>query len=235
MSVATKAAGFSLIARIFFTALPSLEEIWMPFLFGVSVLTMLVGNTAAIFQNDVKRMLAYSGVAHAGYLLIGIVANSQDGVASILFYLGVYLFMNIGAFAIVFMLEGEGEQANSINRFKGLAKRKPYLAAAMSLFMLSLAGFPPTAGFFGKLYLFIAAIKQGYVLISILAVVASMIAVYFYLRVIAMMYFQEGESEEMIQTSRGMTAIVTVSSVAIVAIGLFPSKLMQLALSSIPF
>jgi NADH-quinone oxidoreductase subunit N len=235
MSVATKAAGFSLIARIFFTALPSLEEIWMPFLFGVSVLTMLVGNTAAIFQNDVKRMLAYSGVAHAGYLLIGIVANSQDGVASILFYLGVYLFMNIGAFAVVFMLEGEGEQANSINRFKGLAKRKPYLAAAMSLFMLSLAGFPPTAGFFGKLYLFIAAIKQGYVLIAILAVVASMIAVYFYLRVIAMMYFQEGESEETIHTSRGMTAIVAVSSVAIVTIGLFPSTLMQLALASIPF
>jgi len=235
MSVATKAAAYSLIARIFFIALPSLEEIWMPFLFGVSVITMLVGNTAAIFQNDVKRMLAYSGVAHAGYLLIGIVANSQDGVASILFYLSVYLFMNIGAFAIVYMLEGEGEQANSINRFKGLAKRKPLLAAAMSLFMLSLAGFPPTAGFFGKLYVFVAAIKQGYVLIAILAVVASMIAVYFYLRVIAMMYFQEGESEEAIHTSRGMTAIVTVSSVAILAIGLFPSTLMQWALSSIPF
>ena len=133
------------------------------------------------------------------------------------------------------MLEGEGEQANSINRFKGLARRKPYLAAAMSLFMLSLAGFPPTAGFFGKLYLFVAAIKQGYVLIAILAVVASMIAVYFYLRVIAMMYFQEGESEETIHTSRGMTAIVTVSSVAIIGIGLFPSTFMQWALSSIPF
>jgi NADH-quinone oxidoreductase subunit N len=235
MSVATKAAAYALIARIFFIALPSLEEIWMPFLFGVSVITMLVGNTAAIFQNDVKRMLAYSGVAHAGYLLIGIVANSQDGVASILFYLGVYLFMNIGAFAIVYMLEGEGEQSNSINRFKGLAKRKPYLAAAMSLFMLSLAGFPPTAGFFGKLYLFVAAIKQGYVLIAILAVVASMIAVYFYLRVIAMMYFQEGESEEVIHTSRGMTAIVALSCVAIIGIGLFPSKFMQLALASIPF
>jgi len=235
MSVATKAAAYALIARIFFIALPSLEEIWMPFLFGISVITMLVGNTAAIFQNDVKRMLAYSGVAHAGYLLIGIVANSQDGVASILFYLGVYLFMNIGAFAIVYMLEGEGEQANSINRFKGLARRKPYLAAAMSLFMLSLAGFPPTAGFFGKLYLFVAAIKQGYVLMAILAVVASMIAVYFYLRVIAMMYFQEGESEEAIHTNRGMTAIVTVSSVAIIGIGLFPSKFMQWALSSIPF
>jgi NADH-quinone oxidoreductase subunit N len=105
----------------------------------------------------------------------------------------------------------------------------------MSLFMLSLAGFPPTAGFFGKLYVFVAAIKQGYVLIAVLAVGASMIAVYFYLRVIAMMYFQDGESEEAIQTSRGMTAIVTVSSVAILAIGLYPSKLMQLALASIPF
>ena len=235
MSVATKAAAFSLIARIFFTALPSLEEIWMPFLFGVSVLTMLVGNTAAIFQDDVKRMLAYSGVAHAGYLLIGIVSNSQDGVASLLFYLGVYLFMNIGAFAIVFMVEGEGDQANSINRFRGLSKRHPMLAAAMALFMLSLAGFPPTAGFFGKLYVFLAAIKQGYVLIAACAVVASMIAVYFYLRVIAMMYFQDGESEEAIHTSRGMTAIVTVSSVAIIVIGLYPSKLMQLALSAIPY
>ncbi len=235
MSVATKAAAFALIARIFSTALPSLEEIWMPFLFGVSVLTMLVGNTAAIFQDDVKRMLAYSGVAHAGYLLIGIVANSQDGVASILFYLGVYLFMNVGAFAVVFMMEGEGEESNSIQRFKGLGKRKPYFAAAMSLFMLSLAGFPPTAGFFGKLYLFVAAIKQGYVLIAALAVVASMISVYFYLRVISMMYFEKGEAEGEIHTSRGMTAVVTVSSVAILAIGLFPSKMMQLALASIPF
>ena len=194
------------------------------------------GNPARDSMNKLIAAARYGlRLASPLYLLIGIVANSQDGVASILFYLGVYLFMNIGAFAIVYMLEGEGEEGNSINRFKGLAKRKPYLAAAMSLFMLSLAGFPPTAGFFGKLYVFVAAIKQGYVLMAILAVVASMIAVYFYLRVIAMMYFQEGESEEIIHTSRGMTAIVTVSCVAILAIGLFPSKLMQWALSSIPF
>ncbi len=133
------------------------------------------------------------------------------------------------------MMEGEGEESNSIQRFKGLGKRKPYFAAAMSLFMLSLAGFPPTAGFFGKLYLFVAAIKQGYVLIAALAVVASMISVYFYLRVISMMYFEKGEAEGEIHTSRGMTAVVTVSSVAILAIGLFPSKMMQLALASIPF
>jgi len=103
MSVATKAAAFALVARIFFTAFSELDSIWMPFLFGVSVITMLVGNIAAIFQDDVKRMLAYSGIAHAGYLLIGIVANSQDGVASLIFYLNVYLFMNIGAFAVVFI------------------------------------------------------------------------------------------------------------------------------------
>lgn len=234
MSVATKAAAFALIARVFFIALPDLQSIWMPFLFGISVLTMLVGNIAAIFQDDVKRMLAYSGVAHAGYLLIGIVANSQDGVASIIFYLAVYLFMNVGAFAIVYMVEGEGKESNSIYRFKGLAKRKPLLAAAMSLFMLSLAGFPPTAGFFGKLYVFVAAVKQDYILIIVLAVIASMIAVYFYLRIIVMMYFHDFEAETVLQTNRGMTALVTVSSAAILLMGIFPSLFMQLALSAIP-
>ncbi|MZH04921.1 MAG: NADH-quinone oxidoreductase subunit N, partial [Nitrospinae bacterium] len=235
MSVATKAAVFAVIARIFFTSFPDLDKIWMPILFGASVLTMLVGNTAAIFQDDLKRMLAYSGVAHAGYLLIGIVTNTQEGMASILFYLAVYLFMNIGAFAVVFMMEGEGQEGNSIHRFKGLAKRSPYLAAAMSLFMVSLAGFPPTAGFFGKLFLFYAAIKKGYILITVLAVVASIISVYFYLRVIVMMYFHDNESAPQPARHAGMQALVTVSSIAVLAIGLFPSSLMEIARGAIPF
>ncbi|HIJ50028.1 MAG TPA: NADH-quinone oxidoreductase subunit N [Nitrospinae bacterium] len=235
MSVATKAAVFAVIARVFFTSFAELDKTWMPILFGASVLTMLVGNTAAIFQDDLKRMLAYSGVAHAGYLLIGIVTNTQEGMASILFYLSVYLFMNIGAFAVVFMMEGEGQEGNSINRFKGLAKRSPFLAAAMSLFMVSLAGFPPTAGFFGKLFLFYAAIEQGYFLITILAVVASIISVYFYLRVIVMMYFHEDESAPKPAMHKGMRALVTVSSIAVIAIGLFPSFLMELAREAIPF
>jgi NADH-quinone oxidoreductase subunit N len=235
MSVATKAAAFAVIARIFFTALPELEKAWMPILFGTSVLTMLVGNTAAIFQDDLKRMLAYSGVAHAGYLLIGVVTNTQEGMASILFYLSVYLFMNIGAFAVVFIMEGEGREGNSINRFKGLAKRNPLLAAAMSLFMVSLAGFPPTAGFFGKLFVFYAAVKKGYILITILAVVASIISVYFYLRVIVMMYFHEDESAPQPVIPKGMGLLVTVSCVMVVAIGLFPSFLMELARGAIPF
>jgi len=235
MSVATKAAVFAVIARIFFTSFSDLDKVWMPILFGASVLTMLVGNTAAIFQDDLKRMLAYSGVAHAGYLLIGIVTNTQEGMASILFYLAVYLFMNIGAFAVVFMMEGEGLEGNSINRFKGLAKRSPFLAAAMSLFMVSLAGFPPTAGFFGKLFLFYAAIKKGYILITVLAVVASIISVYFYLRVIVMMYFHEDESAPEPTKHIGMRALVTVSSIAVLGIGLFPSSLMELARGAIPF
>ena len=235
MSVATKAAAFALIARVFFTAFSELNNIWMPFLFGTSVLTMLVGNIAAIFQDDVKRMLAYSGVAHAGYLLIGIVANSQDGVASLIFYLNVYLFMNIGAFAVVFIMEGEGKEGNSVSRFKGLAKNHPLIAGAMSLFMLSLAGFPPTAGFFGKLYVFMAAIKQGYILITIMAVIATVISVYFYLRIIVMMYFHENESEEQVVVYRGMGTIIALSSIAIILIGFFPSGLMSIALDSIPF
>lgn len=235
MSVATKAAAFAIIARIFHIALPDIQNVWMPILFSVSVLTMLVGNIAAIFQDDVKRMLAWSGVAHAGYLLIGVVANSQDGIASLLFYLAVYLFMNIGAFAVVFITEGEGREGNSIYRFKGLAKRKPLLAAAMSLFMLSLAGFPPTAGFFGKLYIFVAAIKHGDTLITVMAVIASIISVYFYLRVIVMMYFHEDETGETLAVSKGMGAIVAVSCIAILVVGFAPSFLMRLALNSIPF
>lgn len=235
MSVATKAAAFALIARIFYIAFPEIRDVWMPILFTASVLTMLVGNIAAIFQDDVKRMLAYSGVAHAGYLLIGVVANSQDGIASLLFYLAVYLFMNIGAFAVVFIMEGTGREGASIYRFKGLAKRRPLLAAAMALFMVSLAGFPPTAGFFGKLYVFVAAIKQGHVLIAIMAVVASMISVYFYLRVVVMMYFHKDESQEAIDVNPGMGAIVAASSFVILAVGISPSSLMKLALDSIPF
>ena len=235
MSVATKAAAFAFIARLFYIAFPDLQNVWMPILFAISTLTMIVGNIAAIFQNDLKRMLAYSGIAHAGYLLIGILANSQEGVASIIFYFSVYLFMNIGAFAVVYILEGTGSEGNSIQRFKGLSKRSPLLSAAMALFMLSLAGFPPTAGFFGKLFVFVAAIKQGYVLIAVIAVIASMISVYFYLRVIAMMYFQDSDEQEGVTMNRGMAVIVGVSSTAIILIGLFPSSLMQLALVSTPF
>jgi len=235
MSVATKAAAFALIARVFFTAFPELNKIWMPILFGASVTTMLIGNIAAIFQDDVKRMLAYSGIAHAGYLLIGIVANSHDGVASLIFYLNVYLFMNIGAFAVVFIMEGEGAEGNSISRFKGLAKNHPLIAGAMSLFMLSLAGFPPTAGFFGKLYVFMAAIKQGYILITIMAVIATVISVYFYLRIIVMMYFHEKEGSEHVLVPKGMATIIAVSSIAIILVGFFPSGFMHLALESIPF
>ena len=235
MSVATKAAAFALIARVFFTAFSELSSIWMPFLFGISALTMLVGNIAAIFQDDVKRMLAYSGVAHAGYLLIGIIANSQDGVASLIFYLNVYLFMNIGAFAVVFIMEGEGPEGNSISRFNGLAKSHPLIAGAMSLFLLSLAGFPPTAGFFGKLYVFMAAIKHGYILITIMAVIATVISVYFYLKIIVAMYFHENESNEKVIIHRGMGTIIAVSTIAIILIGFFPSSLMRIALESTPF
>ncbi len=235
MSVATKAAAFAVVARIFFIALPELENIWMPILFSASVLTMLVGNTAAIFQDDLKRMLAYSGIAHAGYLLIGIVTNTQEGMASILFYLAVYLFMNVGAFAVVFVMEGDGKEGNSIYRFKGLAKNNPLLAVAMSLFMVSLAGFPPTAGFFGKLFVFYAAVKKGYILITVLAVIASIISIYFYLRVIVMMYFHEDETIPQPVIHKGMGAVITVSCAVVVGIGLFPSFLMELARGAIPF
>jgi NADH-quinone oxidoreductase subunit N len=143
--------------------------------------------------------------------------------------------MNLGAFAVVFMIEGEGKEGNSVSRFKGLAKNHPLIAGAMSLFMLSLAGFPPTAGFFGKLYVFMAAIKEGYILITVMAVIATVISVYFYLRIITMMYFHENESDEKVVIHRGMGTIIALSSIAIILIGFFPSRLMSIAMESIPF
>jgi NADH-quinone oxidoreductase subunit N len=143
--------------------------------------------------------------------------------------------MNIGAFAVVYSMEGSGKEGNSIYRFKGLSKRNPLLAAAMALFMISLAGFPPTAGFFGKLFLFTAVIKEGFILIAIMAVIASIISVYFYLRVIAMMYFHDADDLGKVPLNRGMAIIVGVSSLAIIYIGIAPSSLMELALSSTPF
>ena len=130
---------------------------------------MILGAVGAMAQKNIKRLMAYSSIGHMGYALAGIASGTENGFKSTLVYISIYLVMNIGAFAVVFMMEGEGLEGNSINRFKGLAKRSPFIAAAMSLFMVSLAGFPPTAGFFGKLFLFYAAIKKGYNMIVTMA------------------------------------------------------------------
>ncbi|MFN3270721.1 MAG: NADH-quinone oxidoreductase subunit N, partial [Candidatus Kapaibacteriota bacterium] len=157
----------------------------------ISALTMLVGNFIALVQKDVKRMLAYSSVAHAGYLLMGIVANNPEGWNAIGFYALAYLFMQFGAFTILSLGEKEDNKFNTIEDYYGFSKKHPFLAGTMSVFMLSLAGIPPFAGFFGKYFLFLSAIKAGYLWLTIIAVISSIISMYYYIGLILAMYFKE--------------------------------------------
>jgi NADH-quinone oxidoreductase subunit N len=185
MSVGTKAAAFAMIVRVFSSGLPHLSGEWQALLAFVAAASIIVGNLMAIAQVSVKRLLAYSGVAHAGYILVGVVAASPTGIAAVLFYLFAYLFMNFGAFAVLTVLvtpEGEHDRFTDLD---GLGYRHPVLGVLMTIFMLSLAGFPPTVGFIGKLFLFAAAVNAGYTWLVIVAVLFSVVSVAYYFRVLA--------------------------------------------------
>ncbi len=194
MSVGTKAAAFGVLTRLLTVALPAALVHWQPVLSFIAVLTLLYGNLAALRQTNMKRMLAYSGIAQAGYLVIAIVANSQTGIGSGMFYIVAYAFMNLGAFAVVAALSGENEEGAELSAYRGLFYRRPWLASAMTFFLLSLASIPPLVGFPGKFYILRAAIESGGLLLAIAILVGTMISLYYYLRPIAYM-FQRGEAE----------------------------------------
>jgi NADH-quinone oxidoreductase subunit N len=192
---------------------------------------MLFGSIVAIAQSNIKRMLAYSSISHAGYMLIGLAAGSSDGVAGVMFYLTIYTFMNLAAFGIVSLVEGENETNLDLDSYSGLGNRNPVLAALLAICMFSLAGIPPMAGFFGKYYVFIAAIKSGLTWLAIIGIISSVISVYFYLRVVVLMYFKEGESEEIPANSFSGFLGVTISVLLIIALGIFPGSLLDLITS----
>jgi len=187
-------------------------------------LTMFIGNIAALVQTNIKRMLAYSSIAHAGYILIGLVAWNGVGRASVIFYLLSYTFMNIGAFGIVAFL-GKKEQENlDIDDFKGLAFRKPFIAILMAIFMFSLAGLPPTSGFFGKFYLFSAAVSSGHVPLVILGVINSMISVYYYLGVVVVMFMKESEKPLALPGRLpAVSSSLIIAGLGTLGLGIFPS------------
>jgi NADH-quinone oxidoreductase subunit N len=196
----------------------------------ISAMTMLVGNITALMQKNVKRMLAFSSVAHAGYILMGVVANNVTGWSGISFYLTAYLFMQIGAFIIVSLIEKENDEFLNLTDYNGLSKSHPLLAAAMAIFMFSLVGLPPFAGFFGKYYLFLSAIQSGYLWLTIVAVIASIISIYFYIGLIINMYFKERDGE-VITISKNISYVsILISVIGVLFFGLFPSYLINLAL-----
>lgn len=196
----------------------------------IAAFTMLVGNITALMQSNVKRMLAFSSVAHAGYMMMGIVANNSDGWSGIVFYSSAYILMQIGAFIIVSLIEKENDQRLNLSDYNGLSKNNPFLAAAMAIFMFSLAGIPPFAGFFGKYYLFLSAIESGYLWLTIVAVIATLISLYFYIGLIINMYFKS-ESGEIEKVHLGLANIsVIIAVIGIIFFGLFPNTIMNYAI-----
>jgi len=195
MSAGAKAAGFAALLRLVIVALPGLQADWRPLLAVIAGLTMTVGNVTALLQTNVKRMLAYSSIAHAGYLLIAVVAGGLPGGSAAMFYLAVYSLMNLGAFGVLSLLGRGQEDRVTLADLSGLAVRHPGLAAAMAIFMLSLGGIPPTAGFMGKVYVFSVAVDAGQMPLVIVGVLNSALSIYYYLRVTVVMYMREPQGE----------------------------------------
>ncbi|MCX5717693.1 MAG: NADH-quinone oxidoreductase subunit N [Nitrospirae bacterium] len=229
MSVGPKAAGFAVLGRVFMTAFGAARIEWTGILIPIAILTMAVGNIAAISQINIKRMLAYSSIAHAGYVLLGIIAGTSEGTASVLNYLFIYAFMNIGAFAVVIMLRSEGFKGDDISDYEGLAKTHPLAAALMLVFMFSLTGIPPTAGFMGKFYIFMSAISAGYTWLAVIAVIFSAISAYFYLRIVMYMYMKEPKAAVQLSVSPGIALALTITVIAVLVIGVLPSKVINVA------
>ncbi len=233
MSVGPKAAGFAALGRVFMIAFSSIQVEWSMILIPLAILSMVVGNIVAISQTNIKRMLAYSSIAHAGYALLGIIAGTTEGLSSMMSYMFIYAFMNIGAFAVVIMLRSEGFRGEGLSDYEGLAKSHPLASALMLIFMFSLAGIPPTAGFIGKFYVFMEAIKAGYVSLVVIAVIFSVISAFFYLRVVMYMYMKEPKGEVVLTTSAPMGFTLAVTALIVIILGVFPSYILNFARFSI--
>jgi len=229
MSVGTKAAAFAMIIRVFQQGLPGLSPDWGAFLAFVAVASMVIGNLAAIVQTSLKRLLAYSGIAQAGYILVGVLGAGGAGQAAVLFYLFAYLFMNFGAFAILILMGGPLGDRDRFEDLDGLGYRHPVLAGIMTLFMFSLAGFPPTVGFIGKFFLFSAAVANGYTWLVVIAVLMSVVSVYYYFRVVVHLWTRPAVEGTRFAVPAGAILVIGLSGVMALLLGILPSVLFGLA------
>lgn len=243
MAVASKAASFGAFLRVFVEGLSGLKANWSTIFLLLCVATLVLGNVVALAQTNIKRMLAYSSIAHAGYVLIGVVAAGQtggaagNGIASVMLYLSLYAFMTFGAFAIVAMLRKGGIEGEEIEDFTGLAKRHPLAALLMMLFMVSLAGIPPTAGFIGKFYVFMSAVEAGMTWLAVLALIFAAISAYYYLRVVMVMYMREpGEvtvTSPRFVMSPTLSIVLACTVAGVVIFGFYPNPLVNLAVQAV--
>ncbi len=222
MSAATKVAAFAAFIRVFDVAFQPLSWDWTPFIWVLSAVTMVVGSVLAIAQTDVKRMLAYSSIAHAGFILTALTAANQDGIQAALFYLLAYAAMIVGAFGMVMVVSVRGEERTALSSYAGLARRSPLAAGFLTLFLVSLAGIPPTAGFIAKFSAFKAAVDAGHWSLVLIAVLASVVAAFFYLRLIVLMYMQEPQDSAVLQTPRVPALAIAFPALLTLLFGMFP-------------
>ncbi len=226
LSIAPKGAAFAVLLRLFFVALATFKPVWILLLVAISILSMTYANIVAIAQRNIKRLLAYSGIAQIGNVLIGLAAGTKMGSDAILFYLLAYLFANVGAFAVVIAV-GQAIGSEEIDDYKGLNRRSPFLAFAMLLFLLSLAGVPPLAGFIGKLYIFVAAIKEGLYTLITVGLINIVISMYYYLIVVKKMYINEPVDPSPVSISGPMKAVVYVGLAGTLLIGIYPQPIID--------
>ena len=229
MSIAPKAVAIGVLLRILYTVFPSMHVTWQEALVVLSVLTVIVGNLGAIVQESVKRMLAYSSIAHAGYLLMGVVAFSQESTAAVLFYLAGYLLINTGAFGVLTLLKQGDFEYVTYDDMRGVGYRYPLLGLCMSIFMFALAGIPATIGFMGKFYVFQSLIHVGRINLALVGILGSLLSVYYYLRVVVNMYMKENPEEHPFTMNMLTMTLLGICSVFIIAGGLFPAKIADFA------
>lgn len=231
MAAATKVAAFGALLRLLYVVLPGLRWDWRPVMWGVAIVTMVVGAIVAVTQTDVKRLLAYSSIAHAGFLLAGVTAASPDGISSVLFYLVTYAFVTLGAFAVVTLVRDAGGEATHLSKWAGLGRRSPLVAAVFAVFLLAFAGIPLTSGFAGKFAVFKAAAESGATPLVIVGVLSSAVAAFFYVRVIVLMFFSEPKPDgPTVAVPSALTSTAIAVGVALtVVLGVAPQYFLELA------
>lgn len=230
---APKLAAFGFVMRLLVDGLGELVTDWQGMLVILAVASMVIGNIAAIAQTNIKRMLAYSTISHMGFVLLGFIAAGENGYSSSLFYVVAYVLMTLGAFGIIMMLTREGFESENISDFKGLNQRNPLLALIMMFLMLSMAGIPPMIGFYAKLAVLQAVLGVGYIWLTVVAVMLSLIGAFYYLRIIRFMYFDAPESDKPILSGMDIKVLISINGLAVIMLGIFPQTLMELSLFAI--
>ncbi len=233
LSVGSKAASFAFLMRMFLGPMASLREVWEPMLIVVAILSMTVGNLAAISQSNIKRLLAYSSISHAGYMLLGLIAGNATGIKGVAVYLLVYTFMNLGAFLVLVALRRKDILGEDMDDISGLMNKSPGYAVLMLIFLLSLAGIPPTAGFIGKYFIFLSLIETKHYVLAVVATLYVAVAIYYYFRIVRSMFAGEVADKQPLATSMGLRLALGITGVLTLAIGIFPEPFLRLAQTSL--